>query len=252
MDLRLLLSVVARRWYVVLVGLAVAIALATLSYFRVSFVDGAPELEPRKEQIWQSQADVLLTERGFPAGRRTIPLEQREVGGEVTFIPKYNDPFRYSGLATLYSRIAESDEVRSRVGRIDGSYDAIGGADTTYGRATQLPMVSFFGRSTSPETAQAIAARAMTAFVTYMQERQREARIPANERVLFQVLNAPQPPILLEPRKKTLPIVVFLSILIATIALAFVLDNARRRMPPESDLAESDERAVSRIRRWSA
>lgn len=247
-----MVRVLARRWYVLLIGIALAIVLGTLSYFRVTFADGAPTFEPRKQQIWQSQADVLLTERGFPAGRRTIPLEQRSVGDEVTILPKYNDPFRYAGLAPLYARIAESDEVRARVGPTAGSYDVIGGADTTYGRATQLPMVSFFGKATSPGNAQEIAGRAMSTFVTYMQQRQREANIPDDERVLFQVLNAPQPAVLLEPRKKTLPIVVFLSVVIAAIALAFVLENARRREPPERDLVEDEEGAVSRLRRWSA
>lgn len=252
MDLGQLLRVLYRRWYILTLGIVLAIVLAVLAYFQVSFVDGSPRLEPRKEQIWQSQGDVLLTEQGFPAGRRTIPLEQLNVGSEVTIVPQYNDPFRYSGLATLYSRIAESDEVRARIGPLNGSYDAIGGADTTYGRATQLPMVSFFGKATDAATAQQIAGRAMSGFVAYMQERQRAAKIPENDRVLFQVLNAPQPAVLLEPRKKTLPIVVFLSVVIAAIALAFVLENARRELPPERDVVEDEPERVSKIRRWSA
>ena len=63
------------------------------------------------------------------------------------------------------------------------------------------------------------------------------AAIPPNERVDLQVLQNATAPILLQPRKKTLPIVILLAVLSATIGLAFILENARPRVTPVTTLA---------------
>ena len=50
------------------------------------------------------------------------------------------------------------------------------------------------------------------------------------ERVQVEVVRQPQAPSLLEPRKKTRPIIVFLTVAIATFGLAFILENLRPRV----------------------
>ena len=44
---------------------------------------------------------------------------------------------------------------------------------------------------------------------------------------MLQVVNPPQPPVVVAPRKKTLPIVVFMMVMAATLGTAFVLENVR-------------------------
>ena len=53
---------------------------------------------------------------------------------------------------------------------------------------------------------------------------------------------------MVEPRKKTLPIVVFLTVLTGTVGLVFVLENLRSRVRPVPDAA-SGESAVTDARR---
>ena len=54
---------------------------------------------------------------------------------------------------------------------------------------------------------------------------------------------------MIEPRKKTLPIVVFLTVLTGTVGLVFVLENLRSRVRPVPDAAPGDSAAVTDARR---
>jgi hypothetical protein len=228
-DLNAYARVFKSRWYVILVGVLLALLLAVLSYYRVS-TDGS--LTPRKAELWQSEGTLFLTENGFPAGRRTLPLVGQQVAGQVVPVPVYNDPYKYASLASLYAQFATGDDVRRRIqatgGPLKGSYNVAATADTTLGRAVTLPAVTVFGKATTPDAAVETTSRVMTAFKGFIEQKQRKARIPEKNRVLLQTLNAPEPAVLIEGRKKTLPIAVFLAVLFATVAFAFVLDNLRR------------------------
>jgi hypothetical protein len=221
--------VLRRYWYVLAAGIALAALLAVMSFYRVS-LDGS--LTPRKAELWQSEATVFLTESGFPAGLRQLPLVERQVGGETVFVPEFNDPSRFAGVASIYARLAEGDQVYARIvangGPLPGSYQVVAAADTSTGRAEVLPAVTVFGKATTPEAAERTTGRVMKAFIGYIEERQTTAGIAKGNRVVLQVLNQPQPAILIEGRKRTLPVAVFLAVLFASIAFAFVLDNMRR------------------------
>ena len=231
MDLNAYGRVLRRRWYVVVAGVLLAVALATMSYYSVDLNGGSPTLTPRKAELWQSEADLFLTESGFPAGRRRLPLVVKEVGGQTVTQPEFNSPGTFAGLASLYARLAEGDAVRARIisegGPINGRYDVTAGSVTISGRSDILPIVSFFGKAPTAELARENAGRALRAFVGFIQAQQKSAGIPKDNRVVLQVLNEPQAPILIEPRKRTLPIAVFLAVLFAAVALAFVLENVR-------------------------
>jgi hypothetical protein len=229
------------RWLMVF-GTLLAVALSFLSYYNVT-----PEgkVAPRKPELWRAESTLFLTQPGFPAGRTEQPLVLRNVGGEETPVPKYAEPGRFAGLAALYARLANSDAVRQRVerdgGRLRGAYQVVPTADTTYGAASPLPMITVLGMApTEPEALQ-VTARATKTFLAYFAEEQDAARIPADQRVRLTVLNAAGATVLLDPRKKTLPIVVLLAVIFATIALAFVLENAR---PSRTVLAPAEDEDV--------
>ena len=246
MDLRLYVQTLVRHRTLLLFGLCAAVLLAVLSYYRVASDGLRPAFTPRKAEIWQSQANLFLTEGGFPAGRRTIPFVTKVIAGETVAVPRFNEPGRYAGLANLYARLAESDQVRQLIeknGPLRGQFRATPLADPD---GDPLPMVSLFGTADTAARAEATVARGLEGFVAYLGAQQRAARIPANERIELRVVNAPKSAVLLDPRKKTLPVVVFLSVLIAAIASAFVLENARKGRP-SIELVEEAEDAIERL-----
>lgn len=239
MDLSLYLRVLGRHRRVLFVGLALAVMLSVLSYYRVEAAGvGLPSLEPRKDEVWQSQANVFITEGGFPAGNR---IRSDSAG-------------RFTGLALIYSRLAQSDEVLRQIEKdrpLPGVLQAIPLVDTTAGNIP-LPMVALFGKAASPEAAQVTASRGLDGFLKYVRASQVAADIPTEQRVQLRVVNAPGRAILIDPRKKTLPIVVFLAVLIATIAAAFVLENASLNRAsrgsvevPESGVQEKPEPVIT-------
>ena len=215
MDLPLYLRVLSRHRTVLIAGFVVAVLLATLSYYRVDTSGIVPKLTPRKAEVWQSQANVFLTQQGFPAG------SQR----------KFTDAARFTGLASLYAQLAQSDQVRARIektgGRLDGAFEAIPVVDNTSG-PSPLPLVALFGKAGTRAEARTTLERGLAGFIGYVKSSQEAAGIPAKQRIELSILNAPSQAILIEPRKKTLPVVVFLAILMASIAVVFILENSRR------------------------
>ena len=84
--------------------------------------------------------------------------------------------------------------------------------------------------------------------MAFLDRKAREAEIPDSQRVQVEVLARPRGAVVIEPRKKTLPIVVFLTVLTGTVGLVFVLENLRSRVRPVPDAA-SGESAVTDARR---
>jgi hypothetical protein len=202
------------RW-LLLAGVAVAAVLGILSYYRVSFSGGTPKLTPHATEVWQSNASILLTQNGFPEGG---------VNGAQNM-------GRFIGLAPLYAHIANGTAVQDLMlkhgGPLQGTYQVLPAADTSYGSVSGLPALTVIGSGDTAAEAVRMTRRATTAFIEYLAQRQTQARIPAGGRVETQILNVPSVPVVIVPRKKTLPIVVFLGVLCATIAIVFALDNAR-------------------------
>jgi hypothetical protein len=217
MDLNVFGRVLWRHRALVIVGVYVAALLGVLSYFHITFHGVKPGLEPRAQQVWQADSTILLTQRGFPAG-------------SVTGADSLG---RLIGLAPLYAKLANSDAVRSTVKglrtELHGSYTVLPAADTSYGAVSGLPAIQILGRANTARNALLVTQRATASFLGYLHGQQVTADINPRARVDVQLLNAPGDLTLLVPRKKTLPIVVFMGVLFATIAFAFVLENMRGR-----------------------
>jgi hypothetical protein len=220
-DLALYAKVLRRFWWLVFPGVLLAAALAFLSMVRVS-PDGVAY---RKPELWQSQTLLLLTQPGFPWGRTVLPTESGTA-------PRYADPYRFSSLTDLYSQFANSDEVR-RIMRREGAKTTwkivAAPLPPTVAGAT-LPVIALNGQAQSAKEAVTAAARGARAVIEYVENQQHSAGIPAKQRISVQVLKRPARPEVIDPRKKTLPIMVFLSVLTAAVGLAFVLENLRPRV----------------------
>jgi hypothetical protein len=234
MDLALYSRVLWRFRVVVALGALLGGFLAISSYYKIGLDGGKPTLTHRKAEVWQTQSTIFLAS--------TVPVLQ------------FTDPGRYIGLAPFYAQFANSDPVRQAMldacPRLPGTYDAVPAADRTYGTAYGLPMVIVLGKGPSPQVAQRASECGTNAFLDYMREEQVANKIPKRQRVELTVISGPRADraVLVLPRKKTLPIVVFLAVMFATIGLAFVLENARPgiRVLPAEDV---DDRTVKDVRR---
>ena len=82
-----------------------------------------------------------------------------------------------------------------------------------------LPVISLAGEAPTPRDAVKATVLGRQAFLDYVSRQKGSAGI--------QVLQNATRPTLAVPRSKTLPIIVFLAMLSATIALAFILENVR-------------------------
>lgn len=189
-----------------------------LTIARVSFPEGSvrPKFEYRNQEIWESRSRVALTQPGFPWGRSIVKEEQ-------------GDPTRLYALAELYAQFAKSDAARAlalRDGPLPGGFTA----EAVDGASGKLPFVTIIGTSDSPGAARAVADRGVQALRRYVVGHQHAARIEAKERVYLDVIWRARPAELVEGRRMTLPVVVFLTVMMAVIAVAFVLENLRPRV----------------------
>jgi hypothetical protein len=230
MDLAVYLRVMARFWQLLVCGLALAIALAVVSFVRVDFDGVTPQLQYRSHETWVSASTLFVTQEGFPWGRSILDETIRvgENGGPPTFAPRYGDPGRYSGLAQLYAALARGDAVHRLVlrGAPPGARyepDVVKSADNS----TVLPLIYMKGYGTSAGAAEAIANRAADAFRAYLTREQAKNRIPKAKRVEVVVTSRASPAEVFAARSMARPVFVFLLVVLVFVALAFVLENLR-------------------------
>lgn len=243
MDFAVYLRVLWRFRFLVVAGAAAALALAWLSFVRVDIDGGAPKLQYRDQEVWASSATLFVTQEGFPWGRAILDETVKVEGqaGEPSYIPRYGDSGRYSGLAQLYVELAKSDEVRRAVLRNSppgSSYqpDVVKSADG----GTVLPLIYMTGFASTPQAARATATVATRAFRRFLAEEQERNLIPEEKRVSVTVTSAPSPASVFEPRSPTRAIFVFLLVFGAVIALAFVLENVRPEIERKPKLEPID------------
>ena len=221
MDLSLYGRVIWRFRWLVALGLILAIALSVLSVAKFS----SHGLSYRKHEVWQSSTTVLLTQHGFIWGRAVIPPTQAGSTGGPAWL---------YGLTALYAQFASSDDVKALMLHDGASknWTLTAAPVISSGSSSALPVIALAGLAYTPAGAVQATLVGRTAFLQYVKSRQASAAIPDNERVDLQVLQNATPPVLVQPRKKTLAIVILLAVLSATIGLAFVLENARPRVKP--------------------
>jgi capsular polysaccharide biosynthesis protein len=234
MDLGLFLRVIWRFRVVVLIGLIFAMALAFLSFIKVSFNGGSPQFSYRQQEQWRSDSKLFVTQPGFPWGQTITEYLPSNPNSSVPAVP-IADPGRLSTLTALYAELANSDEVRrlmlrdqSSPGLVKGTIKVTAIAAPQY--SSILPLLKLEATSDSPSHAVALASRASQAFRRWLQTKQNAAGISADRRVLVDVVNRAANPVRVSGRGRTLPIVVFLTVMTAVLGLVFILENLRPRI----------------------
>ena len=235
--MQLYARVLLRWWPVVLIGLLVAVALTFLSIFRVDTNTG--RLSARKATQYVSYATLFVTQQGFPSGR--LGLAPAVEPGSNATTPTTTAPqpetqladlSRLTSLAILYSHLASSDPVRAimaRQGPITGTIEAAA-LPATQNSSDVLPIISIAAITDSRDGAITLAGRASSALVSYIEQEQAQNGIPTLDRVKLTTLNHPDQAKVFAKPSTTLPVAVFLTVLIATIGMAFILENLRPRI----------------------
>ncbi len=179
-----------------------------------------------------------MTQSGFPWGR----LAQ----GDDSSV---NNAGRLASLATLYSKLAESDPVDDlNKAALPGTGWKIESAPVLDGAglSSPLPLVRIAALANSAELAQKTAATAAESLQRFVTTRQRANDIPDGDRVVLQLIKGPEEPVLIQGRSFTPPIIAFLLIAMVTLALPFIIDNLRRSIAAARAADESDDDGAQR------
>src|SRR5688572_23792674 len=204
MDLYAFIRVLWRFRTLLAAGLLLATLLAAFSLGKVTLTGGKPAMEYRDRQVYVSAATLLVTQEGFPWGRAIlddmITIDPGD-GAEPISVPRFGDPGRYSGLASLYAELAKGDTVQRAVlkGLPPGSsYEPAVVKDPDSG--STMPMLYLKGYGSSPRLAAAVADRAAETFIRYLRTQQRDSAIAADKRIQLVITQHASPGTLFKPR----------------------------------------------------
>lgn len=225
-------AVVWKHRMVMMAGLVIGIALAVLAAFSV------PSFERRGSEEWQAESNILVTQKGFPEGRVTLPgdTSATDASGDISPAPSgdgqtFADPARLSSLALLYSVIARSEQVRSKLpGNVAPRQVSAVALDATGNRTTFLPIIRLTTTAASAPAAERLNRSAYAAFRELLENEQREAAITPNERVELNVLDEPSEPLLVTGRSLTSSALAVILALIGAFAVAHLLEGLSLRL----------------------
>lgn len=231
-------------------GFAFALLLAFLSVVRVS----SHGFSYRHSELWSTTMQLLVTQHGAPevrlyAQEPTQPGQPPSEGAQANRLGiPIADPARFNSLAILYAEFATSDPVRRLALRgtpIPGRILATPLRDSDSG--VLLPLIDMTALSTSPAKTVELARRSASALDTYVSALQKTNNVPFSDRVVLRTIVEPKAPSVFQPRSKTMAIVVFLAVMLATFGVAFLLENLRPR--PRAVDEATDASTERKIRR---
>ncbi len=226
MDLQLVFRVIWRFKWIVLPGFVLALALAFLSVVKVS-PNGNPVFAYRTQPRYESDTTVFVTTHGFPWGALNL-----RAGSDVNAPHGSVDSDVLRNLASLYTQLALGGEIMQileREGPVNGE---LGATQLFAPDSTTLPLIALSAVSNSPGNAKALAQRHLSALESWLRRSQNEAGIQSDNRVVLEPINGPTKARLIQGRKKTMAMLIFLAVSMAVIGLAFVLENLRPRARP--------------------
>jgi hypothetical protein len=232
MNLERHLRVIWRHRIIVGVGVLLGTILAFLAAYQVGFGG----IERRGSESWSATSLVLVTQEGFPWGRATLPvttLPDQVSGAGTDQGPRddriqFADPTRFANLAVLYSVISYSDRVRSRLPErpTADQIQALPLDPTNSGNSFQ-PIISLTTTADSASGALKLNTHAFDGLRGLLVSEQKANDIPADERVLLNLLNRPQAATLAAGRSWTSSILAFMLCTIAALAFAHILEGIR-------------------------
>ena len=243
MDLRRHIRVLWRHRLALAVGILVGSALAVLVGYHVQ-PGKSPPITPRGQEEWMSVSRLLVTQKGFPEGRVTLPATVTTDPGKAAARGlQFADPARFQGLASLYAVLASSDQVRAllRERPERRQITALVVDPDGPGSLSSLPVIELSTLASSPAAARKLNVNTVAALRRVLTEQQNANRIDDGSRVRLDSLDFPSAAILVTGRSHMASIVVFMIALLGAIGFAQLLEasgslrgiTARSRTRPE-------------------
>ena len=239
MDVKVHLAVLARFKLLIAAGFVLALLLAILSAAKIQLKGGTPSLVYRGHELWMSHETLLVTQAGGPY---------------VTSGPRTPDTGRFSTLAALYARLANSDQVERLMlshHRVPGGV-SISASAITDSQVGPLPLVQITGMGTSQSAAAAMANGASTALRQSISDQQTSDNISAADRVVLStvkragstgpIADALGGTTLVTGHSKMKPMAVFIGVFGLFVAIAYILENLRPRIRLVEPSAQDKDR----------
>ncbi len=213
MDLSLFFAVLWRSKRLLIAAVVLAAALAVLAYGQPSFSGGKPSLKPRGTEVWQSESQLLIAQAGFPYRQSA----------------EASEPARSMGsLSPIYANLANGGLVQAEIRQQLGSTGAVKAQeDVDLAASTFLPFVTFVATAPTPAVATRLANGAASIFKAFVARQQAATGVPPARRIQLAVVEPGTNAKLVEGHKLSIPILVFLAIMIGAIALVLIRENVR-------------------------
>jgi hypothetical protein len=188
---------VIRRWHRVLVASAVlGTVLAGLFLFKVS----PSGIEFRRPEKWESTSTLLVTQRGFPWGRTTLPGTDGSDAPAATApataakpgeaATSFANPQRLSLLAIIYSFISQSNAI-DQVGTPLPPGGEVTAQELSNQSSGSLPLFKLTTAAQTGPAADRLNAERTRALIKYLSDQQDANQVPSGQRVEVSVLNRP-------------------------------------------------------------
>ncbi len=222
-----------RFWWLLLLGLGVAAIAAIAAVYRIDLGSVPPALEKRAQVTYTSSARLLVTSNEAPYFRTTVtrelPTDEGETTQEFAGAP---DIGTLITTANLYPILIESDEVSRLRQELHGP---LPGSVTTRAiyevnspsrfELSQVPVVEVYGHAATYSGAVEITQATVDAFLEYMDRTQDEAGLSRQERIILQQIQQPDGAISSGGASLSLPLMLFVVVAAAFVALAILLDR---------------------------
>jgi hypothetical protein len=224
-----------RFWWLLLLGTSIAVVAAIASVYRLDFSSIPPDVQKRAQVTYTASARLLVTSSDAPYFRRTVYARVTNADGspgEPVIATGPPDIGTLISNANLYPLLIESDEVRQLRQEMHGPIPGSITAHAIYAVASpsrfelsQVPVIEVFAISGSYSTAVDLAQSTVDAFKVYVERSQDQADLQPEERILIQQLQRPAGAVASQESSRTLPLMLFVAILAAFVALAVALNR---------------------------
>ncbi|HSE82624.1 MAG TPA: zinc ribbon domain-containing protein [Gaiellaceae bacterium] len=221
-----------RFWWLLVLGLGVATIAALMSVYRIDLFSFPPTVEKKAGTTYTAYSRLLVTSDQAPYLRTRVDNEVTGPDGSVSVYSNSPDISTLITAANLYPILIASDEVlklrNEMAGPLPGSitsraiYEV---SSPSRFELSQVPVVEVYGHADTSANAVEITKATVAAFLVYVDELQDDAALSRRDRILIQELQTPEGAVGSGGTSLSLPLMLFLVIAAAFVALAILLDR---------------------------
>lgn len=236
MDFKLFLGVLKRYKRTVIGGTVLAVLLSVLSYGTPGLKGGKPTIVPRGSEVWEGQAELLISQEGFPYGRAV----QQVAPGKGPGVPAQTigDYSYMASLSSIYAAMANGNYVQHQIAtqaRVPlcpllvtvtqpcGTVVAAEVSDLNTGAPE--PLLTITSSAPTAGDATKLATTAVSVLQSEISRQQAATTTPIDQRIVLQAVKTGVPATLTKGHSKSIPMLVLFAVVSASIALAFIRNN---------------------------